>query len=80
MSSPSCTGRYDSDSSPSIIATAKDFYQSSNKLSKRLLDTRKTHRLDSTQYRRALSSVLEELYELFGQPVIDRLRELTIPE
>ncbi|KAI0252023.1 hypothetical protein BJV78DRAFT_1311041, partial [Lactifluus subvellereus] len=49
-------------------------------LSRRLLDTRKTHRLESTQYRRALRSVLEELYELVGQPVIDRLRELNIPE
>ena len=36
--------------------------------------------LDSTEYDDALTSVLEALYDLVGRPVIQRLRELDVPE
>ena len=68
------------DSPPSSIPTAKDFYHRANELANLLSDTRKQHRLESMQYDRALRYVLEELYELVGQPVIDKLHELNIPE
>ncbi|KAI0248471.1 CHAT domain-containing protein [Lactifluus subvellereus] len=67
-------------SPPFLITTPKDFYNRANELVDRLLDTRKKHRLESLQYRRTLHSVLKELYELVGQPVISKLRELNIPE
>ncbi|KAI0249953.1 CHAT domain-containing protein [Lactifluus subvellereus] len=68
------------DSPPSLIPTAEDFYHRANELAGRLSDTRKKHVLESMQYQRALRYVLEELYELVGQPVIDKLHELNIPE
>ncbi|KAI0247154.1 CHAT domain-containing protein [Lactifluus subvellereus] len=68
------------DSPPSLIPTAEDFYHRANELADRLSDTRKRHVLESMQYKRALRYVLEELYELVGQPVIDKLHELNIPE
>ncbi|KAI0254251.1 CHAT domain-containing protein, partial [Lactifluus subvellereus] len=68
------------DSPPSLIPTAKDFYRRANELADRLSDTRKKHVLESMQYKRALKYVLEELYELVGQPVIHKLHELNIPE
>ncbi|KAI0245549.1 CHAT domain-containing protein [Lactifluus subvellereus] len=67
-------------SPPSLIPTAEDFYHRANELADRLSDTRKKHVLESMQYKRALRYVLEELYELVGQPVIDKLHELNIPE
>ncbi|KAI0245544.1 CHAT domain-containing protein [Lactifluus subvellereus] len=67
-------------SPPSLIPTAEDFYHRANELADRLSDTRKRHVLESMQYKRALRYVLEELYELVGQPVIDKLHELNIPE
>ncbi|KAI0246403.1 CHAT domain-containing protein [Lactifluus subvellereus] len=67
-------------SPPFLIATPKDFYDRANELADRLSDTRKKHRLESLQYQRTLCSVLKGLYELVGQPVISKLRELNIPE
>ncbi|KAI0248467.1 CHAT domain-containing protein [Lactifluus subvellereus] len=67
-------------SPPFPITTPKDFYNRANELVDRLLDTRKKHRLESLQYQRTLLSVLKELYELVGQPVISKLLELNIPE
>jgi CHAT domain len=67
-------------SPPSLIHTSNDFYHRANAIADRLLSARKKHRLESMQYRRAIRSVLKELYELVGRPVIDRLRTLNIPE
>ncbi|KAI0253267.1 CHAT domain-containing protein [Lactifluus subvellereus] len=68
------------DSPPSLIPTTEDFYHRANELADRLSDTRKKHILESMQYRRALRYVLEGLYDFVGQPVIDKLHELNIPE
>jgi hypothetical protein len=64
----------------SIITTPSDFYEQANTLAAWLLDTRKTHLLESKQYNSILRLVLKGLYELIGQPVINRLRELGIPK
>lgn len=68
------------DAAPSLIPTPREFYGRANTLADRLLNARKKHALESKHYHRALRCVLEELHELVGQPVIDRLRELRIPE
>ncbi|KAI0255310.1 CHAT domain-containing protein [Lactifluus subvellereus] len=67
------------DSPPSLITTAFDFYDRANSLKNQLLDARKEG-LDSKQYENALSSILKELYDLVGRPVIQRLCELNVPE
>jgi len=67
------------DSPPSLIPTADDFYDRANKLRDQLLGARKED-LDSVEYEDALRSVLKELYELVGRPVIQRLHELDVPE
>lgn len=67
------------DSPPSVISTSDDFYGRANNLQHRLLEERRKG-LESGKYEEALCSVLEELYELVGQPVIKRLNELNIPE
>ena len=66
-------------SSPSLIPTSDDFYTHANKLQAQLLDARKKG-LESSIYDDALHSVLKELYELVGRPVIERLNELKVPE
>jgi len=66
------------DSPPSLIPTANDFYDRANKLRDQLLGARKKG-LDSVEYEDALRSVLKELYELVGRPVIQRLNELHVP-
>ncbi|KAI0294720.1 CHAT domain-containing protein [Multifurca ochricompacta] len=67
------------DSPPSLILTTKDFYRLANELKDRLVVARKEG-LDSDKYKRALRSVLEGLYNLIGEPVIDKLRTLGVPE
>ena len=67
-------------SSPSFIPTSEGFYDRTSGLKDRLLNARKKSNLDSEEYESALASVLMALYELVGQPVIDRLRKLNIPE
>ena len=67
------------DSPPSLIPTANDFYDRANELRDQLLGAR-TKGLESVEYEDALRSVLKELYELVGHPVIQRLNELDIPE
>ncbi|KAI9435726.1 CHAT domain-containing protein, partial [Lactarius indigo] len=67
-------------SAPVLIPTAEDFYSRTIKLKELLLSTRAKHALESDQYQRALRFVLEELYELVGRPVIEKLHELEIPE
>ncbi|KAI0298380.1 hypothetical protein B0F90DRAFT_1926586 [Multifurca ochricompacta] len=67
------------DSPPSLIPTTNDFYQRANKLRDRLVVARREG-LDSDKYKRTLRSVLEGLYNLVGEPVIDRLHTLGVPE
>lgn len=45
-----------------------------------LLDARKKHEPGSSQYNQALADVLKELYSPVGKPVLDRLRQLKVPE
>ncbi|KAI9437341.1 CHAT domain-containing protein [Lactarius psammicola] len=65
-------------SSPSIISTPSDFHDRATKLKDELLRVRTTKGLDSKDYDRTLASVLADLYELVGKPVIERLRQLNI--
>ena len=66
--------------SPSLIQTHDDFYDRAKALKDELLTVRVKDGLDSNQYDEALASVLAELYELIGKPVIERLRQLQVPE
>ena len=68
------------DSPPSIIFTPSSFYDRANQLKNELLRARKEKGLDSKDYDRTLASVLSDLYELVGKPVIERLRELKVPK
>ncbi|KAH9057174.1 CHAT domain-containing protein [Lactarius vividus] len=63
----------------SLIPTHEGFYDHTNELETLLKDTSQ-YGLDSEHYRRALRFVLKELYKLVGQPVINRLQGLGIPE
>ena len=67
------------DSPPSLIPTSDDFYIRANKLQDQLLAERNKG-LESDAYEDALRTVLKELYELVGRPVIKKLNELNIPE
>ncbi|KAI0293136.1 CHAT domain-containing protein [Multifurca ochricompacta] len=67
------------DTPPSLIPTNNDFYDRANKLRDRLVVARKEG-LDSGEYKRALRSVLEGLYNLVGEPVIHKFRTLGVPE
>ena len=66
-------------SPPSLIPTTDDFYDRANNLRDQLSSARKEG-LDSNQYEDTLCSVLKELCELVGWPVIQRLKELRVPE
>jgi CHAT domain-containing protein len=66
--------------SPSLIPTPGDFYDRAITLKDKLLSSRDKDGLDSSEYDATLTSVLVELYELVGKPVIDRLRQLRIPD
>jgi CHAT domain-containing protein len=66
--------------SPSLIPTPSDFYDRAKALKDKLLDSRGKDGLDSSQYDDILASVLAELYELIGKPVLDRLHRLLVPE
>ena len=67
-------------SPPSLIPTSSGFYEDARKVTDDLLGARKKHELDSMEYDGALATVLEDLYNLVGRSVIDRLRQLNIPE
>ena len=80
-----CTWRCDilivlHNSPPSLIPTIDGFYERANTLARTLLDARIKYKVESELYRQELRSVLKELYERIGQPVINRLRELGLPE
>jgi len=64
---------------PCFIPTADDFYDRAIKLRDILMEARKVG-LDSAKYQHALRTVLRDLYELVGRPVIKRLRVLGVPE
>jgi CHAT domain-containing protein len=66
-------------SPPSLISTADDFYTRAINLQNQLLGKRKNG-LESNTYEDSLRSVLKELFELVGRPVIKRLNELNVPE
>jgi CHAT domain-containing protein len=66
------------DSPPSLVPMASDTYDRANNLRDQLLGTRK-HGHDSVEYEDILRSVLKELYELVGRPLIQRLNELQVP-
>jgi CHAT domain-containing protein len=68
------------DTPPSLISTPDDFYDHATALKAKLLDSRREYGLDSKDYDDTLAYVLAELYNLVGQPVIDRLRQLQVPE
>ena len=64
----------------SLIPTPMDFYDRANALKEKLFASRVKDGLDSSKYNQTLTSVLEELYKLVGKPVIDRLRQLQVPD
>ena len=68
------------DAPPSLIPTSEGFYDEANRLKDDLLEARKKRGLDSREYDRTLASILEDLYNLIGRPIIERLHELKIPE
>jgi CHAT domain-containing protein/tetratricopeptide (TPR) repeat protein len=68
------------DSRPFIITTPSSFHDRANRLQNELLRVRQEKGLDSKDYDLTLSSVLSDLYELVGKPVIERLRKLKVPE
>ena len=65
---------------PSLIPTPDDFYERTSALKDKLLESRRKFGLNSSDYEENLASVLEELYKLVGKPVIDKLRQLRVPE
>ncbi|KAH9018666.1 CHAT domain-containing protein [Lactarius pseudohatsudake] len=65
------------DASPSLISTPHD---RATALKDKLLNSRNKYGLDSTHYDETLAFVLAGLYELIGKPVVDRLRQLKVPE
>ncbi|KAI9507225.1 CHAT domain-containing protein [Russula earlei] len=67
------------DSPPSLIPTSHSFYDRAKALRDRLFVARREG-LDLVEYENALSSVLQNLYDLVGRPVIKRLQELGVPE
>lgn len=67
------------DSDPSLIQTQDNFYDRVKGLKDQLLAARKKG-LDSKAYDDTLTSILKTLYDLVGQPVLQRLKELKIPD
>ena len=68
------------DAPPSLIPTPDEFYKRANALKDKLFDSRVKDGLDSKKYDQTLSSVLTKLYDLVGKPVMDRLRQLQVPD
>ena len=66
-------------SPPSLIPAPDNFYARAEDL-KDQLSTARREGLDSEEYEDALTFVLKTLYDLVGQPVIQRLHELNVPE
>jgi CHAT domain-containing protein len=70
------------DSPPSIISTPGDFYDRANRLKDKLLSSRRGPGdvLSTTSHAYTVGSVLADLYALVGQPVLERLHALGVPE
>ncbi|KAI9441133.1 CHAT domain-containing protein [Lactarius psammicola] len=68
------------DKTLSLISTPDDFFRRASALKDDLLDARNKHTPDSDPYNKTLEYILKELYNLVGKPVIDRLRQLKVPE
>ena len=68
------------DSPPSHIPTTKGFYERANALASTLLNARRKCAVESELYQQELRSILKELFEQVGQPVLKKLRELGIAE
>ena len=68
------------DSPPSLITTTNIFYERASTLASTLFKARRKYTVGSELFQQELRSILKELYERVGQPVLDRLRELGIPE
>ncbi|KAI0246746.1 CHAT domain-containing protein [Lactifluus subvellereus] len=62
------------------IPTPTNFFDRVTNLAHQLSEMRKSYRLESKKYDRVLRQTLKELSELVGQPVVNRLMELGIPE
>ena len=65
---------------PSLITTPEGFYDRASTLASTLLEARKKYAVESELFQQELRSVLKELHERVGQPVLDRLQELKIPQ
>ncbi|KAH8995837.1 CHAT domain-containing protein [Lactarius hatsudake] len=65
---------------PSLVSTPHDFFDRAIALKDKLLYSRTKYGLDSINYDETLASVLVDLYNLVGKPVIDRLCQLQVPE
>ena len=68
------------DSPPLHIPTSYKLFGRAIELKDKLLTARREHGLESDHYDHVLYSVLADLYELVGEPVIEKLNELKIPE
>ena len=68
------------DSPPSHIPTTEAFYERAKALASTLLDARRKYAVESELYQQELRSILKELFERVGQPVLNKLRELGIAE
>jgi tetratricopeptide (TPR) repeat protein len=68
------------DSQPFVISTPSSFDDRANRLENELLRVRQEKGLDSSDYGLTLATVLSDLYELVGKPVIERLRKLKVPD
>ncbi|KAI0276836.1 hypothetical protein BGY98DRAFT_1097845 [Russula aff. rugulosa BPL654] len=68
------------DSSPSHIPMTEGFYERAKALASTLLDARRKYAVESELYQQELRSILKELFERVGQPVLNKLRELGIAE
>ncbi|KAH9017631.1 CHAT domain-containing protein [Lactarius pseudohatsudake] len=68
------------DTTLALVPTPDDFFVRAGALKDELLDARNKHGPDSDHYNHTLAHILTELYDLVGKPVIDRLRQLNVPE
>ncbi|KAH9972516.1 CHAT domain-containing protein [Russula compacta] len=70
------------DGPPSLITTHPDFYDRANRLKDQILSSRRGYGsvLGSAERASAVRIVLADLYALVGRLVIEKLRELGIPE
>lgn len=62
------------------IPTFPNFFDRISKLAQWLSETQKTNLLESKRYGRILRHTLEKLFELVGQPVLEKLMGLGVPE